>query len=78
MNTFNDLQFIRDWDANPQQVFLPLKKYGNGGGLPQCACLVLDHGPVLFHTNMFAFNENCVKERFESYEDIVAAGWVVD
>lgn len=75
---FDDLQFILDWDRNPQQCFVPLKKYDSETKRPAFACLVLDRGPVLHHTNMFAFDENCVKEEFESYAAIVSAGWEVD
>lgn len=74
---FDSLSFILSWDRNPQQCFVPLVKR-SPGNLPKCACLVLDQGPVLFHTNMFSFNENCVKEEFESYAAIIAAGWEVD
>lgn len=69
-----DLAYIK----NPHRwvsLYCPLKKYTNN---KMEVCFLVGPEPVVIHGSMFADHPNPRRERFESHEAIIAAGWEVD
>lgn len=76
MAEMSDLKYI----SNPMlwvQMVCPLKRKRQDGFGQEFAYMVGD-GPNIYHGNMWGPKPTDRKETYESYNAIVAAGWVVD
>jgi hypothetical protein len=76
----SDAKFMANPFLWPLMV-LPIKRYPKdlqtGGHRMETAYMVGD-GPRIYHGNIFDPKPSDRREDFESFEAIVAAGWVVD
>ena len=79
-----ELIMMRDVSAWPQWPFLPVKK-SQERGFPICGVVVCDtHGkssPVIYDYNIFDQKEFDFDKKiatYNSFEEMVADGWVVD
>lgn len=77
----DDLNMMQNPSRWPSKTVLPLKhRYKtNKRGWPEFAVIVNGYGPKLFHTTFGdPFDENTPTTQYESFEDIIKDGWIVD
>lgn len=80
----DDLSFMQTSDNWPRYPILPIKRKNNDIGFWDCAILFADGRPIVYHCNMFQLAdktltlESCKKNTYDSFEALVADGWIVD
>lgn len=79
----SDAEFMEDENSWPMWPVLPVKKRGEMG--PNIGVLLAGNGPRVYYGNMYdkgfgspEWFANTKSEEFDSYVEVVHAGWVVD
>jgi hypothetical protein len=72
-------QMILDEERWPQWPFLPMKQPPKDGQLSKLGCL-LGGGPPYYvlHSNFFKIEKDAPRDKYETVDGILQAGWVVD
>ena len=79
-----DIQMIKRPDEWPQWPFLPIKKYADGGGWPKMAIIQASDPCTIIEANLFNLPKAegdfkaLPRKTYQSVEDVVTDGWVVD
>lgn len=77
----DDLAFMRDENKWPNWPMLPVKRYTDRGGAPECG-IVLSGKTTVYIAYMWGLKEDtfdtCKKYEYGSLDAILADGWVVD
>lgn len=81
----DDLAMMKNPNLWPAWPVLPIKKRNSKGGFPESAFLIeaQDYKFVVVHGNIFRMSEEgyfktCKITKFDSFEDIISAGYTVD
>lgn len=83
---FDDVQFLSDPDRWPKFPICPVKRYSKKDkhGFPECGVVTATGIAVVVVISMFELPiteeeyEKLTKYRYESMEDLVTDGWLVD
>ena len=84
----SEVKFIQNTDAWPRWPMLPVKR-SNGHKFPTCAILLdskdyikNNNNIVVYECNMYSASkeaiDKCVKHNYNSIEDMLKDGWMVD
>ena len=79
-----DLKHLKDFTLWSRPSVCPIKRYDgkDKDGFPTCAVVIDGHGPIVYEVNMFQLSEKsvneCLKHEYESFEAMIADGWMVD
>lgn len=82
---FDDVKFLDNPGAWPCWPLCPVKRYEQtDDAMPNCG-VVITEVPIVYETNMFALLtmtsaeiEALKKHKYDSMEELVADGWLVD
>lgn len=82
---FDDAKFLNNPNEWPCWPVCPVKRYEpTDDGLPNCG-IVIGGRPIVYETNMFMLPEmtpenleQMKKHKYDSMEELVADGWLVD
>ena len=83
---FDDVTFLNSPALWPNWPVCPVKRYDQCPGMMPTCGLVFDLAgckPAVYLLNMWELStpgsvENAAKQEFESFAELVAAGWMVD
>jgi len=81
----DDVKFLNRPNVWPCWPLCPVKRYEPANdGFPVCG-IVIEKVPIVYETNMFALSgmtsveiEALKKHKYDSMEELVADGWLVD
>lgn len=79
----DDVVMLKNPDLWPRWPLCPVKRYDKSKphGFPDCG-VVTEGRFVVFMVNLYRVSpgvfDSCEKHEYESYEDMVADGWMVD
>lgn len=77
----DDLLMMQEPDEWPLSNVLPIKRTSpDGGTWPQCGFMVRGQGPKVFIGYIYDIeNIDSMKvEQYDSFEDVIKDGWIVD
>lgn len=83
----NHVEFLNDPEQWPNFPLCSVKRHREGGGMPDCGTVLAlpTTVPVVYSASMFSFVKMSKDEirsvpqhKYESVDDLVADGWMVD